>query len=712
MNDALSFEYQSRLLPALREDISLQKAATARDGAPYWNLYDPVRNRFFRIGWLEFEFVSRWQEGKQAEDLCNEVNVNTPLSVEVEDVTALIQFLQNHELLRCSHPKQRGFLQQVAGQRKQSWWKWLLHHYLFIRIPLIKPDAWLTQTMSWLLFAFKPAFFMIIALIGAVGLVRVADQWDVFSSSFLYFFSWQGALYFALALVLTKLVHEFGHAYTAKYYGLRVPNMGIAFMLLMPLFYTDTSEGWKLRANRSRVLIDAAGVIAELSLAAVALFVWTILPDGGLKSAVYILAAVTWISTLFINLNPFMRFDGYYLLMDALDVPNLQPRSFAVGRWQLRRWILGWDSGYPEQEYRHWHSFMAGYAYATWIYRFILFTIIAALVYTFFFKLLGMVLFLVEIGWLIALPIWREMKVWAKARGEWMSECRVKVSLLLLIVIFGLLLLPLRSSVQGEGYWQAAKSSKIYLPQAAQLVSVEVNNGQAVQTGDLLFQFTSPESHWQLQMAVSREGGTQRQIAATVGSALLQERAQVLKQQLTEAQASGVAQQQELDRLQIYATHDGVYRDLPEGLHAGMWLSPVKLLGHVVNATAQQAFIYVDEADVLKVQLGAQVELMTRQADVHRLYGQVSAIDTVAASVLPEPFLASTLGGAIGVREDVADSLIPVDALYRVTVDLPAADMSLNQMMPVTAFIEAERSSLLLSWLRKFAVVLARESGF
>ncbi len=138
---AMEFSLQQIILPALREDICLQAAPMGRDGAPHWNLYDPVRNSFFRIGWLEFEMLSRWKEGQTAGALCAEICAATHLTVMQEDVASLLQFLQNSELLRASHPNLRDALQKISASRKLSVWQWLLHHYLFFRIPLIKPDA-------------------------------------------------------------------------------------------------------------------------------------------------------------------------------------------------------------------------------------------------------------------------------------------------------------------------------------------------------------------------------------------------------------------------------------------------------------------------------------------------------------------------------------------------------------------------------------------
>ncbi len=155
---------------------------------------------------------------------------------------------------------------------------------------------------------------------------------------------------------------------------------------------------------------------AELMLAAFALNLWLLLPPGQIQGAVFALAAVTWIATLAVNLNPFMRFDGYYLLSDALEVENLQDRSFDLARWQLRKTLFGLRESCPEGLPDRLRNFLIFYAWGTWIYRLILFIGIAVLVYYMVFKALGIFLMAAEIIFFILLPIWREFRRWWERR--------------------------------------------------------------------------------------------------------------------------------------------------------------------------------------------------------------------------------------------------------------------------------------------------------
>jgi putative peptide zinc metalloprotease protein len=693
-------------LPALREDLTLETAPRGQDGTPHWHLVDPVRNRYFRLGWLEFELLARWSSSS-AEHLCAQVARETALAPDPEDVAVLLQFLQQNELLRADAGPMRAALQRMAGQRTLSRWQWLLHHYLFFRIPLVKPEAFLARTERWVAPLFHRMLPAWLGVACVVALWRILDQWPAFSQTFLYFFSWEGALWYALALALAKVVHELAHAYTCRYYGVRVPTMGVAVMLLWPLLYTDTSEAWKLHARRARLAIGGAGVVAELMLAVCAALAWSVLPDGALKSAAYILAAVTWISTLAINLNPFMRFDGYYLLMDGLDIPNLSERSFAIARWQMRGALLGIVEPMPEPQLADRQRWLCLYAYLTWIYRLVLFAGIAALVYYLFFKLAGVILFAVEIIWFVLRPVANEMRAWRILRPRWGRRAGVSAAVLALMLVA--LALPWRSDVRADGYWQAREDGRVYPPVGALLARILVKDGESVRAGQPLFQLTDPQVESQWTQLQSRIDGLEAQLAGAIGQASLRDAAPVFERQLAAARAEQLLQGQERERLTVRAPHAGVLRDLDRGLFAGAWVGPRHVLGRVVGGGDSLAYLFVHESHIARIKPGARVRLLARRADPDALEATVTGIDSSASRELPQAMLASEYGGPIAARARPNGELVANEALYRVTLRVKGAA---PQLMPVSGHIEGERSSILWDFLRQCIAVVVRESGF
>ncbi|MCH7943315.1 MAG: peptidase, partial [Proteobacteria bacterium] len=341
MTAALIAGDASPALPPLREELTLYAGPCSHGGVPRWTLHDPACNRFFRIGWPEFEILSRWRQGRSAEALARQVSAETTLSIEQDAVDALSKFLQANNLLQHRGTTAPKRLAEIKNRMRPSWAQKLLRNHLFIRLPLVRPDALLVPLQRLTGFAFTRGFLWVTILVAVLGLYLAARQWDTYVETFLHFFDWSGLALFALTLVVIKIFHELGHALTARRFGCRVPTMGLAFLVFWPVLYTDTTDAWKLASKRARLAISAAGVTVELVIAAYATLAWSFLPPGPLQSAAFLAATTTWVLSLVINLNPFMRFDGYFLLTDALNVHNLQERSFALAKWRLREALFG-----------------------------------------------------------------------------------------------------------------------------------------------------------------------------------------------------------------------------------------------------------------------------------------------------------------------------------------------------------------------------------
>ena len=253
------------VLPALREDLRLFPAAPNRDGSPAWMIQDPVRNRFYRIGWLEFELLSRWQPGGNPGAVSAGVATDTPLHATVEDVGALAEFLGRNQLLQATSAQDSAKLAALRRSATANRLNWLAHHYLFFRVPLVHPAAFLERTLPWIRMLFTPAAALLVAVATIAGLMLAARQWDAFAHAFVGSLGAEGLVGYLAALAVAKSLHELGHAYTATRYGVRVGHMGIAFVVLWPMLYTDTGESWKLADRRQRFAIAAAGILAFLA---------------------------------------------------------------------------------------------------------------------------------------------------------------------------------------------------------------------------------------------------------------------------------------------------------------------------------------------------------------------------------------------------------------------------------------------------------------
>lgn len=701
----------AREVPALREDLALFAAAPNRDGSPAWMIQDPVTNRFFRIGWTEFELLSRWSL-RDPVAIVRAVRRETPLRVDQETLNQLVQFFRQHQLLRATDVGSVDFLKATAARAKTSRWKWLLHNYLFFRIPLVHPQRFLQAVAPWLGALYSRRFFMVSVVAAVVGLFLAARQWDVFAHTFTDFLSPKGLFGYAVALFFAKTLHELGHAITATRHGIRVAHMGIAFLVMWPMLYTDTGESWKLADRRKRFEIAAAGMASEFALAGFATLAWSLVDDGALRSALFFLATTSWILTLGINASPFMRFDGYFLLSDALDLQNLHMRSFALARLRLRRWLLGWRDPDPEHFEPGLRRFLIGFAFLTWIYRLVVFLGIALAVYHYFFKLLGIFLFAVEIAWFIVRPIWAEVRVWLEQRRR-IAPARLGMLLAALAVVTGLLAWPWARPVHGEGWLHAEQQQLIYSPFPARLAMIHAAG--EVRAGEPLIVLDSPDTRSRAGQSRILAESLALQLDQAVGRSDGAERRTILAEQLAQQLAELGAQQAELQRLELTAPFTGQLLDIDPEVRKGVWITANQPVAILIDPTSWVVDCLIEQQALDRLRVGGKVRFYRRNQFEAPILGEVAAVDSARAAVLPHPMLASEHGGRVPAVKQAGGGMAPRDALYRVRVRIDAPAAGQRQFTAVelgTAVIDGERRSLLRDAWTAVAAVLIRESGF
>ena len=174
-------------LPALREELALHPGPAALDGSPTWTLHDPARSQFCRLGWREFEILARWEAGT-ATGLVERLRRETTLEVDAQDVQEVVRFLGLHSLLANHTAQGTGELLEKAAYYKQHWAMWLLKNYLFIRMPLFRPDRWLDRIYPRLSWLFSPGFRGLVIATALLALYLVARRWDAFIDTFSYLF--------------------------------------------------------------------------------------------------------------------------------------------------------------------------------------------------------------------------------------------------------------------------------------------------------------------------------------------------------------------------------------------------------------------------------------------------------------------------------------------------------------------------------------------
>jgi putative peptide zinc metalloprotease protein len=698
-------------LPPLREEVALHPGPAAPDGQPTWTLHDPVRNLFFRIDWQTFSILSDWSLD-DAQAICDTIAARTTLRPQPEDIQAVAEFLAANELLAARHANSAKMMAERHEALRGSWAKRLLHNYLFFRIPLVNPDAWLGKWAGRVGPLYSMAFFKLTLLALAIGMVLVYRNWGQFSTTLVDTLSWQGLASYGIAIAVVKLLHELGHAFTAKRFGCRVPAMGVAFLVMWPVAYTDTNEVWKIADARKRLAVAASGVATETVIAIWATLAWALLPDGVPKSIAFVLATVSWFTTLAINASPFLRFDGYFIVSDWFDMPNMHARAFALARWDLRERLFDLGEPPPEHFSRKRTLGLILFAWATWIYRLVVFIGIAVLVYHFFIKLAGIFLFIVEVVWFIARPVWSEVKVWRKLWPVLREKPRARRSAWIAGALALLFLVPWPTRLHSSGFLRPPETFAVYAPGGAQITELPWREGAQVPQGAPLVKLASPDLTLRWQVATTRAEKLRQQAATAGVDPLQQQNLQVLQQALTGAEAELANVQAEAARYVPVAPFAGRLYDIDPEARAGVWVRKQEKLMTLVKPGTWQVETYLDDDAVRRVKAGDGARFFPEGLEGASLALTVTAVDEDASRTLPNGMLATANGGSVLTREK-DHAFVPERAVYHVTLeaqDEPGklAGHSWRGHVVIRGSWEAPG----LGYLRSALALLWREAGF
>jgi len=314
----------------LRPDLVID--AHRYEGRTYYIIKDPVSLRYYRLKEHE-HFLLGFMDGQKTLNDAQKAYERhyRPDRLKLEDLEAFAQQLVRAGLAQNESPAAGQLLYDRRAKRKRTELVQTLTNLLYIKVPVFDPDRLLRWMLQFTSFVFSGLFFLasLVLMASAVGLVTL--HFDVFLSklpSYYEFFSFKTIIYLWIALGVVKVIHEFGHGLSCRYYGGEVHEMGFLLLCFSPALYANVSDAWTLPNKWHRIIISAAGIYVELVIASIATFVWWYTPASPfIHNLSLSLMVVCSVSTVVFNGNPLMRYDGYYVLADWMEIPNLRERA-------------------------------------------------------------------------------------------------------------------------------------------------------------------------------------------------------------------------------------------------------------------------------------------------------------------------------------------------------------------------------------------------
>ncbi len=697
--------------PPLRADLKLQRAPDESDGSQMYTIYDPVAGKFYKISWVEAAIIQEMEPSITIDELVQKVNKKSTANVTKEDVKEF--FSEAAQLDLITRIRTGKDIAKDVNYNKSHPLYWLLIHYLYFRVPLFNPDEFLERTLHYVKPLVSRKAMWLYAIVFITGMIQLINHREVYIHTFSFFYNIQGIFVYGLAITVIKIIHELSHAYTARYYHVHVPTIGLAFIVLWPVLYTDVTDGWKLTNRFHRLTISAAGITAELILAGFATWGWLLTPPGILQSVFFLISSTTIISSLVLNLNPLMRFDGYYILSDLWGIDNLQNQAFALTRWQLRKWFLGLDIPPPEEVSKERLFGMMIYSLFTWVYRVSLYIFVALFVYLHFTKLLGIILFCVEIGMFLILPVVDEVKEIVKMR-QFLSVNPRSICTALALSLFAIwFIFPMPHTHYFESITIPYKNQTVYAPQPATVKEIYVKQGDTVVAGQTLFLLYSKE----LDSEISKyqaELDAYRRLIRTDG--LTTE----YKGEVPENRVKLSATKSHLEELYdlkknllIRSDFSGTVYFLKDPLSIGETLKQNEVIAKIANFKDIKVISFVPEDQIEYIKIGDAVK-MRFDTNIKTVPGKVIKIRSYKEEDLVFKQLSSLHGGNLPVTTptDPKDPEMLIESYYTILVQLEVNNHNqLNIGQEGYVLFEGPWQSKLVHFLKTFYAQFWKQSA-
>lgn len=591
-----------------------------------------------------------------------------------DDVIQLLSQLHQTDLLLTDLPpdilemaargrmlERRGRLARVANP-------------LAIRIPLFDPDRFLRATLPIFGPLYSLAGFILWAVVVGWAVVLAGMHWSELTDNFTDRVMSTGNL-FVLAVVFpfVKAVHELSHGYATRRWGGEVHELGIMILVLMPIPYVDASAASAFRERRRRVIVGAAGIIAEAFLAALALFVWVHAEPGLVRAVAFNVMLIAGISTLLFNGNPLLRYDGYYILADALEIPNLATRSNRYVGYLIQRYLFGARQVHSPVTAGGEPGWFVFYSIASFFYRLFVWTIIVVLVAS---KLFFIGVLLAAWGALLMFgkPLFKIIKhlftspVLAAQRGR-----ATVTSLAIVGGALGLVMLvPVPYSTVVEAAVWLPDRSVVHAGAGGFVARVEAVPNSEVHEGEVLLVLEDPillARHRVLEAEVE-----QLELLYTAQRTEDLVRAELTRQRREVSEANLARVAEEIERLTIRSPTTGRFI-LPRAADIeGRFVERGSIIGYVVEPreTRLRVVLLQDEIDPVRSRTAEVAVRIAGRLDEIYTASEVREVPA-AGYTLPTRALSTEGGGRVFLDPRDASGMRTLQAVFQLELTVPGS---------------------------------------
>jgi len=663
-------------------------------GEKWYVLFDPFTNQYYRLQQAGYDFVVRLGSGRTIEEVWYEMLAMDPDAApgQGEVIDILAQLYQANMLhYDLAQDSERLFERHRTRERKKV--QSALTNILFLRIPLFDPDALLKRLMPLIRFLFGKIGILIWAVVVGLGIKLAVDNFDhvrdqaegVLAPSNLF-------LLYLVGFVI-KLIHETGHAFAVRRHHGEVHAMGVMFMMLAPLPYTDATASWSFRAKSRRILVASAGMLFEFFVAAIAVMVWANVGGGMWHSVAYNAFFIASVTTVLFNINPLMKFDGYYILADLLDMPNLQQHATQHLQYVLERYAFRrHEATTPARSTRD--AWILGlYGILSTVYKFFLFGGILVSIsrhYLLLAVVMGSVIF---VSWAIVPLVKFVRYIFTSPQLARVRRRAIGTTVITLSVLFAIVaLLPVPDSFTAPGVVLAHEREIVVGKVAGKVVRLCARQSQALSAGDTILVLENPE----LTDRIEQSRGSIREMEDKFRQSLsdhsedlmpLSRKIDALGQELSKLEADRA-------NLVVRASRAGIWvapyaRDLE-----GKWIVKGDSLGEVIDTSAFDFVAAVPQEEVSRLFSHKAQGLSVRLKGLSERTIHLTEVSVIPMehTRLPSAALGWYGGGDVEVAQGQGDMTRTVEPFYEISSPLP------REAAPILQQGRSGRIRFLLGW--------------
>ena len=590
-----------------------------------------------------------------------------------EEIIKLLADLHRADVLQSDAAPD---LEEQHHRRRVHWHMKIKQYFgnpLSLRFALFDPDKLLNRITPAFRWVTTPVGMLVWLAVVAYGIFLGASHWTELSTGAIdRLFIFHNLMLMWLLIPVIKILHEFGHALVTKLGGGEVHEMGIMLLVLMPIPYVDASAASAFRSKNMRMLTGAAGILVELFIAAVALIAWVHLDPGLSRAIAYNIVLITGVSTVILNGNPLLRYDGYYILADYLEIPNLAQRSSQYVGYLVNHYVFGVAGSEPPHMARGERGWFVFYVLASFVYKMFVTVMIVLMIAGRFF-IIGILLAIwslysmmvmpatIKLGQMINSPSLRA-KRW-RAMG---TSAGLAFSVVMVVGV-----LPLPSSTNVQGVTWVPDNAQVRAPDDCLIKRVVAVPMTQVHRSDLLVECENKNLLEGVRYAQAQL--EELQARYTLAQTENRAQAQVFQQQMVNAQEALEVSQQRLSALNVKSPVDGMFIiDLPEDA-PGKFVQRGDLIAYVRDRSATSVRVVVPQDDEDRVhERTTRVEIRPIDSMSDVINARIVREIPAATDELPSMSLSLEGGGNIGLDPGSPGNNHAIDRLFVVDLALPS----------------------------------------